>query len=167
MINSEEGLMRSTFLMFLVLVVAFAAAAAQEQAVQDTAKPATSAAPEMGGAEAATEAVEMESPLSIERMTFCLGVEEREPVNEGVEFAADIGNLFFWSNVLNEGDTATVEHVWYLDGEEKARVELPVDYPRNRIWSSKIVPPEWAGTWKVEVVTADGKVLGEQTCTVK
>jgi hypothetical protein len=159
--------MRSTFLMLVVLLMVFAFAVAQEQAVQDTTKPATSAAPQMGEAEAAAEAGEMESPLSIERMTFCLGVEEREPVNEGVEFGTDIGTLFFWSNVLNEGDTTTVEHVWYLNGDEKARVELPVNYPRNRIWSSKIVPPEWGGTWKVEVVTADGKVLGEKTCTVK
>lgn len=158
--------MRSSFLVLVVFILAFALASAQEQAAEDTTMPATSAAP-AGEAEAPTEAVEMESPLSIERMTFCLGVEEREPVNEGVEFSADIGSLYFWSNVLNEGDTTTVEHVWYLNGEEKARVELPVDYPRNRVWSSKIVPPEWTGAWKVEVVTADGKVLGEQTCTVK
>jgi hypothetical protein len=165
MTDSKEGLMRSTFLVFVVLAMVFAFAAAQEQAVQDTAKPATSAQP--AEAEPAVEAGEMGSPLSIEKMTFCLSVEEREPVNEGVEFGTDVGGLFFWSNILNEGDTTMVEHVWYLNGEEKARVELPVKYPRNRIWSSKIVPPEWDGTWKVEVVTADGKVLGEETCTVK
>lgn len=158
--------MRSAFLMFVVLTLLLAAAAAQEQAVQDTTMPAMSQA-DTGRVEAAVEAGEMESPLTIEKMTFCQGVEEREPVNEGVEFGTDVGTLFFWSNVLNEGDTTTVEHVWYLNGEEKARVELPVKYPRNRIWSSKIVPPEWDGTWKVEVVTVDGKVLGEKTCTLK
>jgi hypothetical protein len=158
--------MRSTFLTLVVLAVAFVFAAAQEKAVEDTTMPATSPA-DQGQVEAAVEAGEMQSPLSIEKMTFCQGVEEREPVNEGSEFGADVGTLFFWSNVLNVGDTTTVEHVWYLNGEEKARVELPVNYSRNRIWSSKVIPSDWAGTWKVEVVSADGKVLGEKTCTVK
>lgn len=158
--------MRSTFLTLVVLAVAVAFAAAQEEAVQDTTRPATSPA-DQGQVEAAVEAGETQSPLSTEKMAFCLAVEEREPVNEGSEFGTDVGNLYFWSNVLDEGDTTTVEHVWYLNGEEKARVELPVKYSRNRIWSSKVIPSDWAGTWKVEVVSADGKVLGEKTCTVK
>jgi len=149
-----------------ISVAMFCIAAAQTPAVPDTSKPAEqpAAATDMAKA-AATETANPE--LSIDGMDFCTDVVEREPSGAGIEFPVDVGKLFFWSNVLNDGEETSVTHVWYLNGEEKARVELPVKYPRNRIWSSKIIPAEWAGEWKVEVVTADGDVLGSKTCVVK
>jgi len=158
--------MKTVLLSSLILVIAVSPILAQATAPQDTAKKAD-VEPASEQAEAVSEMPEAESPLSIESMTFCTGVEEREPVEEGSEFATDIGKLYFWSNVLNEGEETTVEHVWYLNGEEKARVELPIRYPRNRVWSSKIIPPEWDGQWVIEIVTAGGVKLGEETCTVR
>jgi hypothetical protein len=158
--------MKIVLLSLLILAFAASPILAQATSPQDTAKKADVEEP-AEQAEAVTEMPEAELPLSVERMTFCTGVEEREPAEEGSEFAADIGKLYFWSNVLNEGEETTVEHVWYLNGEEKARVELPIRYPRNRVWSSKIIPPGWDGQWVVEIVTAGGIKLGEGTCTVR
>lgn len=151
--------------MFLVLP---ALALAQESATSDTvrqvAPPATAGAQE---AQTAQEPARVETSLTVESMVFCAGVEEREPVGEASEFTTDVGTLFFWSNVLNAGEEAIVDHIWYLNGEEKARVNLPAKYPRNRIWSSKIVPPEWDGEWKVDIVSESGEVLGAKICVVK
>ncbi len=141
-------------------------AAAQEAAAPDTAMKAPAAATAAASEEPA-QAAPADTLLSVESMSFCAGVEEREPVGEGTEFTTDIGTIFFWSNVLNAGEETSVEHVWYLKGEEKARVTLPTKYPRNRVWSSKIVPPEWEGEWKVEVVSESGQVLGVKYCVVK
>jgi len=141
-------------------------AAAQEAAAPDTAMKAP-AATSAAASEEPAQAAPADTLLSVESMSFCAGVEEREPVGEGTEFTTDIGTIFFWSNVLNAGEETSVEHVWYLKGEEKARVTLPTKYPRNRVWSSKIVPPEWEGEWKVEVVSESGQVLGVKYCVVK
>ncbi len=158
--------MKIVLLSLLILAISVSPVFAQATATQDTAKKA-----DVEEATRLPEAVSVkpkaESSLSIKGMTFCAGVEEREPVGEGSEFAADIGKLYFWSNVLNEGEETTVEHVWYLNGEEKSRVELPIRYPRNRVWSSKIIPPEWDGQWVVEIVAASGVKLGEESCTVR
>ena len=59
-----------------------------------------------------------------------------------------------------------MQHVWYYNGEEMARVNLPANYARNRIWSSKNILPEWKGQWKVAVMSGANK-LGEMTCTVE
>jgi len=154
----------SKLVLTLALIVALTAAAwAQSEEAPDTSMkaPATEAVKQAPAAMAPV------STLTLERSAFCTGVEEREPVGEATEFTTDVGTLYFWSNVLNSGDETSLSHVWYLNGEEKARVTLPAKYPRNRVWSSKIVPPEWDGEWKVEVVSADGDVLGAATCTVK
>ncbi|MEE9553691.1 MAG: DUF2914 domain-containing protein, partial [candidate division Zixibacteria bacterium] len=142
---------------------------AQETATSDTAKLVAppAAAAQVQATQVEGESAEVISSLTVETMAFCVGVEEREPVGEGSEFATDVGTLFFWSNVLNAGDETTVDHIWYLNGEEKARVTLSAKYPRNRIWSSKIVPPEWDGEWKVDIVSESGEVLGAKTCAVK
>ncbi len=158
--------MKIVLLSLLIPVIAASPLLAQSTAPQDTTKEAV--------VEEVTEQAEVESalpeaksPLSIKSMTFCTGVVEREPVEGGLEFATDVGKLYFWSNVLNEGEETKVEHVWYLNGEEKARVELPIRYPRNRVWSSKVIPPEWDGQWVVEIVAASGVKLGDESCTVR
>jgi hypothetical protein len=94
-------------------------------------------------------------------------VEEREPVNEATEFDPNSGRIYCWSNIINEGDSTSVTHVWYHAGEKKAEIKLPIAYPRNRVWSYKTIVPEWAGQCTVEVVTKQGEKLGEKNCFVK
>ena len=150
------------------LIVAMLAVCAQAQQTEIPAapeeKPEAVKPPEKAEEE---PRVEVKGPLALEKMVFCMGVEEREPVGEGEEFPAETGRLYCWTNIASYGDSTSIEHVWYLNGEEKARVELPVRYPRNRVWSYKTIPPEWAGEWMVRVMTAEGMKLGEKSCTVK
>ena len=157
--------MRSVLIMMLVAGLA-CPALAQNATVPDTVeKIDTAAVPDQAGAP--SEIPEIESSLSIGEMAFCTGIVEREPEGAAEEFSSDIGTIYFWSNILNDGDEASVSHVWYFNGQEKARVERPARYPRNRVWSSKRILPEWTGEWEVEVISDQGVTLGEETCTVK
>lgn len=89
----------------------------------------------------------------------CTGVENREPQGVGEEFPSQVGALFCFSEVKSyEG---TVFHVWFRGEKEVARIELPVKGQRFRTWSKKRIPPSWTGPWRVEVQTAEGKVLAE------
>jgi len=119
--------------------------------------------------ETAEEAVEAEAAapvLSVQDMAFCSSVVDREPVSRDSTFSPDIGQIICWTNVSNDGGEGTVEHVWYYDGEEVARVELPAKYSRNRVWSAKKILPEWTGKWTVAVMAGSEK-LGEMSCTVE
>ena len=159
--------MKLSFLTAVIVGILFLPIYAQapEPAGVDTAEQA--AEPEVSAkAEEPEQMAEIKSNLEVQDMAFCAGVEEREPISRDTTFGSNVGQIFFWSNVLNSGDEASIEHVWYYNGEEKARVELPANYPRNRVWSSKTILPEWTGEWMVVILAGSGK-LGEMTCIVE
>lgn len=81
--------------------------------------------------------------------------------------ADDIGRVYCWSTITGARRNTAVEHVWYWQEREMARVRLAVRGPRWRTWSSKRIAPEWSGTWRVEVVTTDGTPLAVRFFTVE
>jgi hypothetical protein len=105
--------------------------------------------------------------LAVEKMTFCAGVEDREPIGEATEFTTEVSRVWCWTEIVGAADTTFVTHKWYWDGENVANVELEVKYPRMRTWSYKTLTPEMAGSWKVEVVDASGEVLKELSFQIK
>jgi hypothetical protein len=52
-----------------------------------------------------------------------------------------------------------VTHNWYLNGELKSSVDLPVKSGSWRTWSFKRIEPADVGDGMVEVVSAEGVVL--------
>jgi hypothetical protein len=93
-------------------------------------------------------------------------VEEREPVGVSDSFPAEVGQLFAWSRVTGAEGTR-VEHVWrYPEADVETVVPLEIGGSPWRTWSSKTIPPEWAGEWTVEVRDAMGNVLSSATVRV-
>jgi hypothetical protein len=81
--------------------------------------------------------------------------------------ADDIGRVYCWSTITGARRDTVVEHVWYWQEREMARVRLAVRGPRWRTWSSKQIARVWSGTWRVEVVTTDGTPLDVRFLTVE
>jgi hypothetical protein len=141
--------------------------AVEPEATEEAGEPEQATEPEAAEeAGEVEEVVEAAPVLSVQDMAFCTAVVEREPLSRDSSFSADIGQIFCWTNVLNDGGEGSVEHVWYYNGEEKARVELPANYARNRVWSSKKILPEWTGKWTVAVMAGSEK-MGEMSCTIE
>lgn len=105
-----------------------------------------------------------ESPVALDRMVFARGVEAREPVGAAVEFDASVARVFCWTALSTSHPPAAVKHVWYKAGEKLLEVPLTAAYSTGRYWSVKNVSP---GEWTVEVVGANGKVLGSAGFKVK
>lgn len=103
-------------------------------------------------------------PYRVDKIVLCTDVQEREPVGEAGEFDISVERLWCWTRIIAENIPTTVKHVWYVDGKKTAEITLNVKYPRTRTWSNKAVG---AGKWKVEVVSADGKVLAVAEAKVK
>lgn len=115
---------------------------------------------ESGMAEGQTMSEEQTMPgLTVDQMVFCTGVENREPVGADTAFADTVGQVYCFTQISGAEDQTTISQVWYLNDEEKASVNLSVKGKTWRTWSSKRIPKEWDGTWRVEVKSASGNVL--------
>lgn len=86
-------------------------------------------------------------------------VVDRAPVDAVQTYSASADHLFCFTRVTGAAGDTSVTHIWYRNGVEVLRVELPVRSPDWRTWSVKAISPEWTGEWKVEVLDSEGKLL--------
>lgn len=91
-------------------------------------------------------------------------IADRMPQGTATQFPASTGELFVWMRATG-AESTTMQHVWMHDGMEYP-VSLAIGGSPWRTWSSKIIPPEWAGAWTVEIRSADGTVLETLNFTV-
>ena len=109
----------------------------------------------------AREATTVQEPsnLQVELSTVSKDVIDRAPVEAGSSFPASVGKLFCFTKMTGALNPTHVTHVWSFDGTERARVELEVNSPSWRTYSSKIIENHETGAWRVEVVDSAGNVL--------
>ena len=113
---------------------------------------------------APSSAASAESSVSVDSILFAQGVESREPVGVAKEFEASVTKVYCWTKLSAKTPPVTVKHVWYKAGQKVLEVPLTINYPAGRYWSVKNVTP---GDWKVDVVGANGEVLGSGSFKVK
>ncbi len=96
---------------------------------------------------------------------ICRNVQDRQPVEPGAAFPADVGKIYCWSKIKDGQDT-TIKHIYYYDGKEKGAAELQVRSPMFRTYSTKAILPAWTGKWRVDIVDSQGKVLKSLDFTI-
>jgi hypothetical protein len=89
---------------------------------------------------------------------------DRMPEGSGQAFAADVGEVYAWMRVTGAEGT-TIHHVW-IHGEEEWSVPLTIGGSPWRTWSSKQIPPERAGEWRIEIRDDTGNLLEALSFTV-
>ncbi|UCE83670.1 MAG: DUF2914 domain-containing protein [Deltaproteobacteria bacterium] len=97
--------------------------------------------------------------LSVSVAAICQNVVDREPVDAGISFAATVGKLYCFTKIIGAESPTQIAHVWYFDGNERARVDLAINAASWRTFSSKIIQPHELGAWRVDVMDAEGNVL--------
>jgi hypothetical protein len=90
------------------------------------------------------------------------GVEKREVVGESATFPAGT-TVWVWSRVT--GAEGSVKHVWKRDGKAVWTATLNVGSRKWSTQSRRAIPK--AGSWEVEVQTADGASIGTVAFTVQ
>ncbi len=114
-----------------------------------------------------TAAEVVEAPtLTLEDIQICTAIEDREPSGAGTVFSNDLEKVYCFTKIVGAADTTSVNHVWYMGGEQVASVNLPIKSASWRTWSSKTLGMS-LGKGHVEVVTEDGKVLGKAEFEIK
>ena len=117
-------------------------------------KPSAQARPAQGGAASA-------SSLNLVELVVARNVTDREPEGAAERFPADAGTLWAFARISNAATPTPVSMVWKREGKERARLTVTVGKSRRwRTWTRKRVLPRDAGHWTVELVAADGRVLG-------
>lgn len=103
---------------------------------------------------------------TVEDLEFGTSVENREIVGADSTFTGTVGQVYCLTRITGMQQESNVTHVWYYNGEEMARVELPVRGTNWRTWSSKSILPGWTGEWSVDIVGPDGDILSSGMFTV-
>jgi hypothetical protein len=86
------------------------------------------------------------------------GVVDRQLQGQADSFPATVGTLYCFTKVGQAQAGATIEHVWYHSDVEVGRKELDIGGSPWRTWSSKIIPADATGDWRVDIV-ANGQVI--------
>ena len=97
--------------------------------------------------------------LEVSKAAICTEIVDRSPVGGGVRFPSTVEKLYCFSRISNIESATQIQHVWYFDNIERARVELPVNPPSWRTYSSKKIMPEEIGSWRVDILDNEGNVL--------
>jgi hypothetical protein len=103
------------------------------------------------------------TPVTVEAVV-AEAIVDRMPQNPGNEFAAEVGNVSVWTNVTG-AEGSSIQHVWIF-GEEEFPVTLQIGGSPWRTWSTKEIPPEWSGEWRVEIRDAAGNALDTVSFTI-
>jgi hypothetical protein len=85
-------------------------------------------------------------------------VADRQLQGAADSFPATVGTLYCFTKIGQTQAGATIEHVWYHGDVEVGRKQLNIGGSPWRTWSSKLIPADATGDWRVDVV-ADGKVI--------
>lgn len=102
------------------------------------------------------------SDLTLIDSGICTEVANHSAVDIEEVFGSDIGILFCFTRVVGpylEGNEQFIEHVWYYQDTERARVALPVKSSNWGTYSSKKIQPFEIGNWRVEVCDSQGETI--------
>ena len=92
---------------------------------------------------------------TIQKAVICERVENRTPWGIRQVYPSTIGKLYCFTHLTEIPSEGTIYHIWYHGAKEMAKVELSISLPQWRTYSSKIILPNWKGSWRVEIVYRD------------
>jgi len=103
--------------------------------------------------------------VEVAEVVMCRDVVEREPVEPGDSFPADVGKVWCWSKI-KDGRATVIKHVYYHNNKKMATVELFMGSALFRTWSSKRIMQDWKGEWRVDIVDDNDNLLKSLEFTI-
>ena len=105
--------------------------------------------------------------LTVSDAAVGTGVENLAPQGVAESFDVSVEKLYAFTRILGAQGETIVKHLWFLDDNLMAEVELFVNSPSWRTYSSKAILPSMAGQWRVDVTAEDGTVIQSMPFTVQ
>lgn len=109
-----------------------------------------------------------QSALVLVDAQLATSIEARNPIGAAEAFDTSVGAVYGWVKIKNLGEATTITMVWKKEGKKRLAVELPVGRSTAwQTWSKKGIGPKEAGSWSLEVLDADGILVGAREFNVK
>jgi hypothetical protein len=116
------------------------------------------------------DAIRLESPtpeslpgdLNLEVLKATVGsdVKDRMPAGVSNYFSWSTNRVYVWSLIQCKHPPSSIRHIYYFQGEKLSDVHLNVQSSHWRTWSyMSLSNKRYIGPWRVDITSAEGKVL--------
>ncbi len=100
------------------------------------------------------------SNIKVVEATACSAIDNRLPQGLGDSFEWSTDRIYIWTRIESEKPPAGIRHIYYFKGQKVSDILLKIGSSHWRTWSYKTIASErYVGRWRVDLTTADGKLL--------
>lgn len=100
------------------------------------------------------------SVLNVAEAIICENVKDRMPAGVQNSFPWSIPRIYVWSLINAEKYPSNIRHIYYFGEQKISDVALTVRSFSWRTWSYQTISDKrYKGPWRVDIATAEGKVL--------
>lgn len=105
--------------------------------------------------------------VTVVEVVLSKGISDGEPLEPTAQVSLSQGKIYTWTKVKANNTPTFIKHVYYHKGKKLTEITLDIKFPSFRTWSEKTLKGNWTlGQWRVEVISADEKLLASKEFTV-
>ena len=98
--------------------------------------------------------------LSVVQASISSKIKDRMPDGVDTSFPSSVQRVYVWNQIEAKQIPSKIRHIYYFKGQRISEVTLNVPAPYWRTWSYKSISNNrYRGEWRVDIASADGKVL--------
>ncbi len=95
----------------------------------------------------------------VSRIVMTTGIENKEPIDNVSTAKGEMQDIYCFTEIQTDEYPTEVTHIWIHGKNIEAEVRLFVGSPKWRTYSSKTIPSEKTGEWKVEIYAKSGQLI--------
>lgn len=101
-----------------------------------------------------------EKNIEVLKAAVCTDVKDRIPCGENDSFQWSMDRICIWNLIKCESHLSSIRHIYYFKGQKVSDIVLDIRSPLWRTWSHKaLLDKRFIGPWRVDITSADGKLL--------
>ena len=112
------------------------------------------------GEQAGESRSDHEKNIEVLTAAVCSDVKDRKPSGENDSFQWSMDRIYIWNLIKCESHLSSIRHIYYFKGQKVSDIVLDIRSPLWRTWSYKaLLDKRFIGPWRVDITSADGKLL--------
>jgi hypothetical protein len=98
--------------------------------------------------------------MRIIRAVASSDVINKNPADPSDTFQWSMEKVYIWTMIECDRPPSLIRHTYYFKGQKVNDIVLEVKSPQWRTWSYKtLLDKRWIGQWRVDITSAEGKLL--------
>ncbi|MDZ7698742.1 MAG: DUF2914 domain-containing protein [Deltaproteobacteria bacterium] len=101
-----------------------------------------------------------EKDMTVLETAVCTDVKDKNPFGKDYSVQWSTDRIYVWNLIESEVSLSSIRHIYYFKGKKVSDIALDIRSPRWRTWSYKVLSDKrFIGPWRVDITSADGKLL--------